>query len=91
MHKILLVSACVLLFVPFAPATDLRGRVDGTHAYASAPFPLGGSHVTLFTIQHTPTGVNYVPMVSAVTGPDGIYYFNNIQPGSYGPQHGAVN
>ena len=61
-------------------ATDLRGRVDGTHGYAQQPFPLAGAHITLFSQNQ---GGGYTEVANTISGPDGIYYFKNIKPGTF--------
>jgi hypothetical protein len=70
----------LLLFLPsLALATNLRGRVDATHSYSSAPFPARGAHVQLVPQPPATQG----PAVSFFTGGDGMYYFSNIPPGQY--------
>ncbi len=60
-------------------ATELRGRVDGTHPYAPYPFPFGGARVDLY--QSSPQGPLHIRY--AYTGGDGMYYFSGINPGVY--------
>ena len=85
---------CVALFTlaQLSNATDLRGRVDGMHGYAPAPFPVAGIQVTIFVGQSNPYGgINYIPVANVVTGPDGMYYFRNVPPGTYVLQIGGTN
>lgn len=62
-----------------AAGADLRGRIDGMHAYSNYPFPLGGVRVDVYAF--TPSGP--VPVRSAVTGGDGMYYLPGMAPGPY--------
>jgi hypothetical protein len=71
-----LILACLSLS---ASAVDIRGRVDVRNAYSPRPFPLAGATVTLFVRQ--PTGWRVI--ANASTGPDGLYYFRGVAPGSY--------
>jgi hypothetical protein len=73
--------ACLLATLAFcAYAVDIRGRVDGRNAYTPRPYPIAGVPVTLFVHQQ-PTG--WRVLANAYTGPDGIYYFRGVPPGSY--------
>ncbi len=79
MTKYLIVAA-LLLVTTVVSATNLRGRVDGFPPYASAPFPVPGANVQLVV----PDGLGGVRAISGyITGPDGMYYFQNIPPGNY--------
>jgi hypothetical protein len=73
--------ACLLAVFAFcAYAVDIRGRVDGRNAYTPRPYPIAGVPVTLFVHQQ-PTG--WRVLANSYTGPDGIYYFRGVPPGSY--------
>lgn len=77
--KILLLILCYFfLNIAIVTAADLRGRVDGMGPYAAAPFPL-----TNATIELKRQGRSNAVVSSYRTGRDGMYYFRNIQPGSY--------
>lgn len=69
----------VLFWLSSAGATDLRGRVDGMHAYSPYPFPIGG--VRIDVIAPTPQGDVWVR--STLTGGDGMYYLQGMAPGIY--------
>jgi len=60
-------------------ATDLRGRVDGTHPYAQRPFPAAGMNVMLCV----PGPQQWSVLTRTVTARDGMYYFRGIRPGDY--------
>jgi hypothetical protein len=77
--NILIIIFCCFIFIPVtaANATDLRGRVDGIGAYASAPFPLAKAKIEL------KQQVDMTIVASYHTGRDGMYYFRNIRPGQY--------
>ena len=63
-----------------AIATDLRGRVDGQHAYSrSGGFPLRDARIDLFEWR----GNKWVSVQRTYTGGDGMFYLRNIRPGSY--------
>lgn len=77
--RFLLVIVCFFgVGIAAVGATDLRGRVDGTGLYASAPFPLAKATVEIKRQDNTQS-----PIASYRTGRDGMYYFRNIQPGQY--------
>lgn len=79
-RKTLLTTLLLLLLLPLvAAATNLRGRIDGMHAYSYAPFPLPNAQVQLFMM--TPYGPQLV--YTYFTGSDGMYYLPNIMPGNY--------
>lgn len=85
-----LATALLSLLLAAAPAwaTDLRGRIDGYHPYAAQPFPMNGVRVDLWMM--TPMGWQQV--FATFTGPDGMYYLQNIMPGQYTLQvNGAMN
>jgi hypothetical protein len=85
----ILTLLCVLAtFSLQSIATELRGRVEGIHPYASYPFPFGGARVDLYA--SSPQGPLLVGY--AYTGGDGIYYFSGIYPGAYSLQvNGLLN
>jgi hypothetical protein len=89
--KTLLLLVVAMFSLNVGYATDLRGRVDGMHGYAPAPFPMSGVQVTIFIAQQTPYGINYVPQVTSITGVDGMYYFRAVPPGSYVLQISGMN
>lgn len=89
--KTFLLLIASLFFLNAAYATDLRGRVDGMHGYAPAPFPMSGVQVTIYIAQQTPNGINYLPQVTTVSGGDGMYYLRGVPPGSYILQVGGTN
>jgi len=60
-----------------ATATDLRGRIEGQSAYSSIPTPINGMAVELLDANGRQVLARYY------TGPDGLYYFRGIAPGSY--------
>jgi hypothetical protein len=94
MNLIKKLSLCFGLWViaQLANATDLRGRVDGTHNYSPVPFPMAGVQVTIFVTQQNPAGgVNYIPQATTVTGADGMYYFRDIPAGNFVLQIGGTN
>lgn len=71
-------------------ATDLRGRVDGIHNYSPVPFPVAQIQVSILATQQTPWGPTYVPLMTVVTGSDGMYYFRNAPAGDFVLQVGAA-
>ncbi|MBU1138221.1 MAG: hypothetical protein KKD01_00490 [Proteobacteria bacterium] len=75
---LLAIICCFFFGTTAVNATDLRGRVDATGPYASAPFPLAKATVE---IKRQDSGQSVV--ASYRTGRDGMYYFRNIQPGQY--------
>jgi hypothetical protein len=86
----LAVLALAVWLIPSAPvhATDLRGRVDGRNAYYPRPFPLAGAPVMLYAFRPQ---FGWRVVATAYTGPDGLYYFRNIPPGSYTLQVQGLN
>ena len=86
--KLLLLLCAMTAFASHVNATELRGRVDGTHPYAPYPFPLNGARVDLY--MPSTQGPRWI--ANAYTGGDGMYYFFGIQPGFYTLQvNGALN
>ena len=79
--KILLVAliASLLLHPSLVDATDLRGRVEGKHAYSSNVFAASNVSVALY-IQ---TGSGWKHMAATNTGPNGTYFIPNVRPGNY--------
>lgn len=77
--RVLALLSVLAMLSPQAIATELRGRVDGAHAYAPYPFPLAGARVDLYV--NTPQGPVLVRY--AFTGGDGIYFMPRINPGAY--------
>ena len=78
MKKYLTILFFMLIVPPVSFATDIRGRVDTTHKYSSAPFPARGASVKLYKYYE------YKKLVgSYTTGSDGMYYLPNIPPGHY--------
>ena len=75
----LLLVLCLLSTA--ACATNLRGRVEAKPAYAAEPFPARGVSVELY--QQNPVDGKFTRVSSTVTGVDGLYYFKDIQPGTY--------
>jgi hypothetical protein len=74
------VTTLLLLLLPVvADATNLRGRIDGMHAYSYAPFPLPNAQVQLVA----PTARGPQLIYTYYTGSDGMYYIPNIRPGNY--------
>jgi hypothetical protein len=69
----------VLFWLSSAGATDLRGRVDGMHAYSPQPFPIGGVRIDILA----PSPQGDVLVRSTLTGGDGMYYLQGMYPGSY--------
>ena len=60
-----------------AAATDLRGRIESRNQFTSIATPRSGAAVELLDA----SGRRVLGRYS--TGPDGMYYFRNIAPGSY--------
>ncbi len=90
--KRLSISLIALVIAQVSNATDLRGRVDGLHPYASAPFPMAGIQVTIFRFEPNPYGgMSWIPKVNAVTGSDGMYYFRGVPPGDFILQVSGTN
>lgn len=73
-----ILALCLLTTV--AGATNLRGRVEGKHAYAPAPFPASRITVELLVPD---VGGQWQVAYRAVSGPDGMYYFAGVKPGKY--------
>eukprot|EP00831_Metopus_contortus_P066298 TRINITY_DN59147_c0_g1_i1.p6 TRINITY_DN59147_c0_g1~~TRINITY_DN59147_c0_g1_i1.p6 ORF type:complete len:125 (-),score=33.37 TRINITY_DN59147_c0_g1_i1:622-963(-) len=71
----------VLLFLCAAPAlaTILRGRVDGMRPGRRGTFPVAQVRIDL--IQNM--GGQWIRMGVAITGPDGMYYFEGVPPGMF--------
>jgi len=67
------------LFAAAAGATDLRGKVEGTHSYTSRAFPARGVSVVLYQKRSG----QWQRLHRTVTGPDGMYYLRNVAPGEY--------
>jgi len=61
-------------------AAKIRGRVDGGNQYSGAPYPIGNVVVVLY-YQSGPN--TWQSIARYTTGFDGMYYFNNIDPGAY--------
>jgi hypothetical protein len=90
--KRFLVSLALFILAQLSNATDLRGRVDGTHGYSPVPFAMARVPVTIFAAQPSPYGgANYIPQATTVTGGDGMYYFRGIPPGVFVLQIGGNN
>ena len=68
------------LVTTVASATNLRGRVDGKHAYAPAPFPASRIAVELLVPD---VGGKWQVAYRTVSGPDGMYLFSGVKPGAY--------
>ncbi len=75
MKSILVAAIFMLVLQVCAEATELRGRIDGLIPSSGQTIPLSGVRVTL----SSPGARD----VTAVTGPDGFYFFHNIAPGQY--------
>jgi len=69
----------LILAAQTVEATDLRGRINGQSMYSSGVFPVTEARVDLFALVNGMWRVVY----TAFTGPDGMYYMRNIQPGKY--------
>ena len=86
-----LVPMVILILVIYSPqealATDIRGRIDGQHAYSPYPFPVSGARIDLLRW----TGGNWVPLYTTFSGPDGMYYIRNIPPGAFYLQVNGMN
>ena len=79
MRLVQFIILAFILFPSLSLGTNLRGRIEASHAYASAPFPAHGVQVELFRL----TQKGAVSAGSYITSNDGMYYFQNIPPGSY--------
>lgn len=79
MKLIKLLFFLLIFSPPLSLATDLRGRVDISHSYASTPFPAQGINVQLYSINQAGAQV----VGNSVTGFDGMYYFYGVAPGNY--------
>jgi hypothetical protein len=66
-----------LLLAASAAATDLRGKVEAQNAYTSSLTPVNGTKVELTDANGRQVLARYL------TGPDGLYYFRNVSPGTY--------
>jgi len=69
----------ILLISTQVSATDIRGRIDGQHAYSSSRFPVRSARISFYYW----TGKKWVSAGKAFTGPDGMYYMKNLRPGNY--------
>ena len=86
--RTILILLFLLVAIPSVEATDLRGRVDGTHGFSATPFPVAKVRVILLQ----QTAPNYfVPVVNTFSGPDGMYYLKGVPPGPYVLQINGVN
>ena len=90
MYKSLIIAIFTILLLILSlrtEATDLRGRIDGQHPYSPYPFPVSGVRVDL-CIWSGRWDVIY----TTLTGPDGMYYIQNVGPGNYYLQiNGTMN
>lgn len=77
----LVVSISILLsmMVSFAQATDIRGRVDGVHAWAKEPFPMEKAVVEVLREKD---GADKIFQITE-TNSTGMYYFKGLAPGDY--------
>lgn len=75
-YIIILISTSLFL-CSNASATNLRGQVLRYNSYTGSNFPLAGVRVNLIAWN----GTQWLNLAYSITGPDGMYYFNNVQPG----------
>ncbi len=86
--QIIIAMVCFLLFPSILNAVDIRGRINGLNQYSPTPYPLGGMTIDLYWDNYG----RWVYIARYITGPDGMYYFRNIQPGYYSLQiNGRTN
>lgn len=79
MLRRLAVALGAALFAAAAGATDLRGKVTGTHSYTTRSFAARGVTVVLYQKQSG----QWHRVRRTVTGPDGMYYLRDVAPGEY--------
>lgn len=79
MRTTIIVGVAASMLAGAAAATDLRGRVDASNKYASTPFPVAGTAVSL----HRDEGGQRKMVQSAYTAANGMYYFSGVAPGRY--------
>lgn len=72
----------LLLNISPVHATDLRGKIEGRNAYTPQSFPVGGAKVDIWQWN----GKSWNLAFTYVTGYDGMYYIQNMMPGSYNIQ-----
>lgn len=89
MYKSLIIAIFTILLLilpPQAEATDLRGRIDGQHAYSPYSFPVSGVKVDLYLWIG-----RWETIYTTFSGSDGLYYMQNIRPGNYYLQVNGIN
>ena len=79
MRTTIVIGVGAFILAGAAAATDLRGRVDARNNYASTPFPVAGTAVSLYREE----GGQRRMVQSAYTAPNGMYYFSGVAPGKY--------
>jgi Carboxypeptidase regulatory-like domain len=79
MRTTLIIGVGALMLAGAATATDLRGRVEARNNYASTPFPVGGTAISLYKEE----GGKRRMVQSAYTAANGMYYFSGVAPGRY--------
>ena len=70
-----------------ASATELRGLLNSINPYNGYTFPRGGAQVVLLFWN----GYAWTPFQVTASGPDGMYYLHNINPGEYYLQVNGVS
>ncbi len=75
--SVLISLSVALALVSASGAADLRGRVDALHAYSDAPFSAHNVGVALVSLREGKS------IAHTRTGPDGMYYFYGVSPGTY--------
>jgi hypothetical protein len=76
--RIIVISLLLLgAWVNRAGATNLRGRIVHYDPYSRNLYPMPNIRVDLYVFNGGWVDIGY-----AFSGPDGMYYFNNVAPGA---------
>ena len=77
-NTVALILSALFVISCNAEASELRGRVEATHRYASKAFSVSRAIVIIYRHDRNLTEVQ-----RTITGSDGMYYFRDIDLGEY--------